>query len=111
MMKLLTVMLITVIHFITAFGLSMYTFSAGMSRFDTNREAATIEVLAKAISAVLLCPVFLPMASFMGKAGARLFPGMLGYIPMFANSLVWGVSFTYLLGIAKKLRRRPNQAL
>ena len=104
-------MLITVIHFITAFGVSLYTFSAGMSRFDTNREATTIEMSARTISAVLLYPIFLPMVSLMGKTGAKLFPGVLGYIPMFANSLVWGVSISCLFGIAKRMKRRPNQAL
>ena len=103
-----TILLTAFFHFIIALAVSLYTFSAEMGRFEN---ATAIEIFARAISAVLLCPVFLPMAKFMGKTGSTLFPGMLGYIPLFLNSMVWGVTVSYLIGVMRKSKRRPDQAL
>ena len=106
-----TILLIAVFHFIIALAISLYTFSAEMVRFDTGENATALEIFARAISAVLLCPAFLPMAKFMGKTGATLFSGMLGYIPLFLNSMIWGVSVSYLVGVMRKIKRQPDQAL
>ena len=85
------------LHAAASWALFLSAFSVGMSRFDTGGPKSFLETALEASSNVLLNPVFVPVTS-----SARLrpfFPGLLGYVPLLLNSLVWAV-LVWLLAIA-----------
>jgi hypothetical protein len=71
-----------------------------MARFDSGADPSSSERFLEGLSAVLNFPVF--AAAIRLEPAAQWFPGLLGYVPLFVNSVLWAVALLY---IAKKIRR------
>jgi hypothetical protein len=75
------------LHFITSVCLLVYTFSAGMARFDSGVPAGLAETLAGWLLALLS----VPLLTLLERLSALRFPGLLGYIPFAVNASLWGI--------------------
>jgi hypothetical protein len=53
---------------------------------------------------ILLWPVYIPVHSHIDLFGTdmAMFFGMFWYIPMFINSLIWGIAISWAIGVMKK---------
>lgn len=83
---------ITIAHVIASTGLFVFTFGMGMSRFDNMDPAGNIERVLKFISEILFLPLFSPLVRYSSLG--KVFHGFFGYIPIFMNSLIWGIGIT-----------------
>ena len=85
-------------HFVLTVFLVIFTFGAGMARFDTLDGHHWTETVASSVVKVLAFPLLLLLdhQSFMR------FPRLWGYIPFAANSLIWAGAIVALW----RLRRR-----
>jgi len=105
----MAVTLLTIVHFGLTFVLFLMDFSVGMSQFDTGDDPTIIENALHVAATVMMWPIFEPMAKWGGHFVAQLFPGVLGYIPMLTNSLVWGLAVWLILGRAMWRRKRSTE--
>ena len=85
------------IHFAAFVALFFFTFSRGMSRFDSGADPSALERVADVAFAVLSFPV-LPLL----RAGHFHVPGRAGWLVFAANSLLWGLA---LWLVVRSLRR------
>ena len=69
-----------------------FSFSVGMSQFDTGEPAGLFGSALGAISALLMLPLALPLVRWW-PFGATGFP--LEHLPFILNSLVWGVGLAF----------------
>ena len=76
--------LIAGIHFVLTLVLVIFTFGAGMARFDMPDRPHWTETVASSVVDVLVFPV-LPL---LDHPSLR-FPGLWGYVPFIVNSVVW----------------------
>ena len=97
--------LFVLIHAASSVGAFLVCFSQGMDRFDTGAPAAAFEHLACGMAAVLLSPIATLMVRW--EYASIFFPGLLAYLPVLANSLVWAVATGWLLALG---RRRWHRA-
>ena len=94
------------IHAVSSVGAFLICFDQGMDRFDTGGQATAFERLACAMAAVLLSPICTLMVRW--KFASILFPGLLGYVPVLANSLVWAAAAWWLLALGRRRWHRPE---
>jgi hypothetical protein len=90
------------LHAAASVALFISAFSMGMSRLDTGGPKSLLETALETSSKVLLSPVFMAVT-----ASARLrplFPGLLAYLPLLVNSLVWAVLVWLLAAAASRLK-------
>lgn len=88
-------------HAILTVALLVSSFGAGMSRFRKGVEGPS--ALESAVSwsfNVLSWPVLSSMSSV---ASSKTFPGLWGYVPILANSLLWSIA---IMSIAHFVRRK-----
>jgi len=85
--RLGTIAVLTGLHFVLSIILFLVTISLGMARFETAAAATTGQLILDSVAMIMLNPVFIPVAFTYPHA----FPGLLGYVPMLANSLVWAL--------------------
>ena len=71
-----------------------------MDRFDTGGPATALERFACAMAAVLASPI--ATLVLHSKFASTLFPGLLGYLPVLANSLLWAVAAWWLLAFGRR---------
>ena len=90
------------LHAAASWALFRSAFSMGMSRFDTGGPKSLLEAALETSSKVLLSPVF--MAATASARLRPLFPGLLGYLPLLLNSLVWAVLVWLLAAAASRLK-------
>ena len=95
--------LIAAIHFVLTVVLVIFTFGAGMARFDTPDGPDWKETVASSLANVLAFPV-LPLfdQSFLR------FPGLSGYVPFAANSMVWAGAILTLWRWRRRLSGRSR---
>ncbi|MCA1562966.1 MAG: hypothetical protein LC804_22795 [Acidobacteria bacterium] len=86
-------------HLIATVGLLVYTFGAGMARFDIPAERPWIE----AAAAVLLNVLAFPLLPWLSRLPALRLPGLWGYLPLVANSALWAL---VILVVFRMGRRR-----
>jgi len=82
-----TIVGVAVLHFALTVFLFISSFHIVMDPGDP--PATTYQTIAAPVAHVLMWPVFVPLCAHTPVG--RLFPGLLGYIPMFINSLVWAI--------------------
>ncbi len=88
---------LTLIHAIISWLLFLKSLSYGMHRFDTSELPSLGEKIINVISAVLLWPIFYPLARWGGRAFHNIFQGLLGYIPLIINSFIWALAIYWVL--------------
>lgn len=92
--KIIFVGTITIAHALVSVGIMVFTFGKQMGRFDSLEPASLSERMLRALSEILFLPLFsvVVRVPFLSK----FFAGLLGYVPILLNSLIWGISIWYL---------------
>jgi hypothetical protein len=88
---------VTATHLVASVGLMIYTFTAGMARFDSGTPAGAAETIAGWLSAVLS----FPLVALLRQLPLLRPAGLLGYTPFAANAALWGMAV-----VAWRRRRR-----
>jgi hypothetical protein len=89
-------------HFITFVCLLIYTFGAGMARFDSGAPAG----LAQTLAGWLLDLLSVPLLTVLERLSELRFPGLLGYLPFAVNASLWGIAVV----VARRCwRNQPSQ--
>jgi hypothetical protein len=80
----------------------------GMRRFDTTETATLTEVFLRKLHVVLWMPLAYPAMELAKKwrTIGPVFSGLLGYIPLFLNSLIWGYAAWWIYSIINMKRQR-----
>jgi hypothetical protein len=77
------------LHAGLSLALFLSAFSMGMHQFDTGAPDSLLQTVVEASSDLLLSPAFTAVVE-SGRL-RPLFPGLLGYFPLFLNSAVWAL--------------------
>jgi hypothetical protein len=93
-----TIAVIAAFHFVVSRLLFLWVFSMGMSRFDTGDPQSKVERIAAAASGILDFPVSLTLDLF------KSLPGVLGYIPLACNSILWGAVLGWAFAAIRQYR-------
>ena len=80
------ILIFGLLHAVVSTGSFIVAFGRSMGRFDTGEEAGLVEMGLRAMSEFLLFPLTTLLYSL--SKGSQFFPGLLGYIPIVANSLL-----------------------
>ena len=86
-------------HFVVSRIVFGFVFARGMARFETGEPLSAAEAAMSRLNEVLQFPMSIAIDSEPGT----WFPGLWGYIPLAANSVVWGVA---LYAVAKRIAKR-----
>jgi len=105
MKKLLAIILIAIGHAVLTFVLFLHSFMLGSSQLDTGVPATVGEQFLGVVVEILMWPLLAPLVDWGGKYVIRIFPGFLGYIPCFINSLLWGIIIVWIWCKLKKNKR------
>ena len=92
--------LIAIGHFVLTIVLVIFTFGAGMSRFDTLDGPDWTETVASTVVNVLAFPIL----HLLDRQSVLRFPGLWGYVPFAANTLSW----TWVIVTFWRLRGRVS---
>lgn len=103
-----TVAALTALHAVLSVGLMVFTFSAGMDRFETGAPASWFEKSARIASNILFLPLVYPLTHWAPAGIGKIFSGLLGYLPIILNSLLWGMSGAWLLAGRSKKKSLPG---
>ena len=87
------------IHFAAFVASFLFTFTRGMSRFDSGADPSALERVADVAFTVLSFPV-LPLVN----AGLFHVPGRAGWLVFAANSLLWGLALWLVVRSLRRLR-------
>ena len=90
-------------HLVATVAALVYSFGAGMSRFDTGEPASSTEIVLGHLTTVLSFPV-LPVIA----RPAFDFPGLWGYVPFALNSALWAGAMMVVLRWTTEVRRRSG---
>src|SRR5262245_16636601 len=85
------------VHASLSVWLAAIAFTQGMDRFESGLPATFGEKTIELVSGILLSPVF--KLATKSRLLRDLFPGLLGYLPMLANSVLWAFLTWWLLAI------------
>ncbi|HTY63847.1 MAG TPA: hypothetical protein VMG30_16485 [Acidobacteriota bacterium] len=94
---------LTLLHAAISWGMFLFSFAAGMSRFDTGAAAGIGERAISLLSRLLFWPIYYPLVEWGPRPLIWFFDGLLGYIPILLNSLIWGVTIWWLCLRHKKV--------
>jgi hypothetical protein len=92
-----------IVHAGTSVALFLCDLSLGMARFDSDLPPSGFERFVSIASTVLTSPVF--TAATRCDRLAVLFPGLLGWLPLVANSALWAVVSWWCVVALSRLRR------
>ena len=95
MKKFIFIPIIAIFHAEINFFLWAYTISIGMRGFDSGEPAPEWASALGSIALIQLQPTFYLMGKF-GSKFSGIFPGLMGHIPIFVNSLLWATLYWYL---------------
>jgi hypothetical protein len=95
-------------HFVVSLFTVMIAFGAGMARFDTGAAPSLGERVVLVIRDVVLFPLAPLLVSVLP---GRWFPGLWGYIPFAANSLLWGATIATIVVLTPRVRRRVQRSM
>jgi hypothetical protein len=93
--------LIAASHFVLIIVLVIFTFGAGVARFDAPDGPRWTETLTSSVVDVLAFPL-LPL---LGRPSLR-FPGLWGYVPFIVNSVVWAGAISTIWRLRHRLSDR-----
>ena len=79
------------------------SYAAGMRSFDSGARPTLIEQTLDSAADLLLSPIF---TGLLDHEAGRLFPGLLGYLPVLLNSLLWALAAWLLLRLTWMLLGR-----
>ena len=92
-MKPKQILLITVAHFLASRLLFLWVFGREMQLSDTGRSPTVFET-----AAALTSRAFdFPMSLVLGFVPRGWLPGLVGYLPLAINSLIWGVVVSFAI--------------
>jgi hypothetical protein len=98
----------TLLHAAIGFGLCLISFSIAMRRFDTGATLGFGEKALELLSKLFFFwPIYYPLFAWGPHWLTELFSGLLSYMPIFANSLVWGLAAWWLYSRYNKKIRTP----
>jgi hypothetical protein len=86
--RLRIILVFALVHAIVSVAIFIVSFGRSMARFDTGDDPSVFEVLLSTLSEVLFFPLMHLLNLF--EPAPRVFAGLFGYIPIIANSLLWG---------------------
>jgi hypothetical protein len=92
-----------IVHAVTSAALFLWAFSLGMAHLDSGLPTSDFERLVSSASTVLLSPVF--TVATRSNRIAVFFPGLLGWLPLIANSALWAVVSWWCVVALSRLRR------
>jgi hypothetical protein len=92
-----------IVHAGTSLALFFRDFSLEMARLDSGLPPSGVDRLVSSASIVLLSPVF--TAATRSDRIAVFFPGLLGWLPLVANSALWAVVSWWCVVALSRLRR------
>jgi len=96
------VILFSLVHGIASLAAFASSFGLGMGRFDSGAAPSRGEAFLTTVSEVLLSPVFTGLSRL--PAAQFLFPGVLGWLPVAANSLLWAFFVWFLFASVQRMR-------
>ena len=85
-----------------------FAYALSMSRFDSGADATMLEHAAKAALAVLSFPILFVFGQVRGSE--KWFPGLLGYLPLLVNSVVWAAGICHVVHRLGSRRRAGTAA-
>jgi hypothetical protein len=92
---------IAALHLAASVALLLTSAGASLDRLETGSSPPLLERISSAVGNVLLYPVFIPFSGVLGMSS-----GVIGWMLLILNSLVWAAAVKYLLQIATAHRRR-----
>jgi hypothetical protein len=96
---------LTVCHFVATISLLAGTFASGMARFDSGEPAGLIERGASQVLSIFSLPLLRRM--FRGDGPVPwYFDGLLGYIAVALNSLLWATAILGCVWLWRRYRVR-----
>ena len=97
-----------IVHSIVSVSVLLVAFTQGMARFDTGSEPSLVERAADFLSEILLSPLFMLVTN--SRVLRAAFPGVLGWAPVLANSILWSFVAWWLIALGRRLtvRDSPN---
>jgi hypothetical protein len=84
----------------------LWAFSLSMSRFDTGAPPTTTESAVAVVSTILSSPLFTTLQHW--QRANTLFPGLLGWLPLIANSALWACGVWWLTRLGRRLLPRTE---
>jgi hypothetical protein len=98
--------LVAGLHFVSSVCLLIYTFGAGMARFDSGAPAG----LAETVAGWLLALLSVPLLTVLERLSEPWFPGLLGYVPFAVNASLWGIAVVVARRCWRNQPSRSGQA-
>ena len=95
-----------VVHSIVSVLVFSVAFTQGMARFDTGGEPRVVERAADFVSEILLSPLFTLVTK--SRVLQAAFPGVLGWAPLLANSVLWAFLAWWLIALGRRLGVRDS---
>jgi len=96
MKRQLPTFLITICHAMLTWLFFMLSFRMGMSRLDSGPPGMPGEHVLSRAAEIMMWPLITPLLHWQPKLFYRAFPGLLGYIPLLLNSLIWALVIMWL---------------
>ncbi len=90
------------LHAVVTWLMFLVVFGRGMSRFDSGAPPTVADAALESASTILLSP--LATLAMQWDFAPAFFPGLLGYVPVVANSLLWAVASWWLIVALRKWR-------
>ncbi|MBL0226352.1 MAG: hypothetical protein IPQ16_12540 [Geobacteraceae bacterium] len=111
MKRLLPTILITICHATLTWLLFMLSFRMSMSRFDSGIPGMPGEHTLSKAAEIMMWPLITPILHWHPKWFYQVFPGLLGYIPLLLNSLLWALVIVWLWRRFAGTSRPPDHQL
>ena len=107
MKRQMPIILITIGHAALTMIMFLQSFRMGMSRFDSGATVALGERVLNGAVTIMMWPLITPLLLWRPNRLNQIFSGLLGYIPLLLNSLVWALVIMWFWRKSKvQLQRR-----
>jgi hypothetical protein len=99
---------ISLLHAVISFGFFLFSIGITSHHMDDGAPYSIAEKATIALSRILFAPIVYPL--LLRAHLGSVFGGLLGYIPIIVNSLVWGIAFWIVYSWLKCKLQIPKQA-
>ena len=97
----------TAVHAVLSFSLTFLAFKWTMDRFDSGLPPTFADKAVEVVSQFLISPIFKLISR--STLSRELFSGLLGYLPLLANSVLWAfLTWWLVLGARHFVRPQPS---